>query len=683
MNSNLKNIRKKLPINYSMGKILKRVFLYALKSKGILFISILFLIVYSALDIVQPLIIKKVIDNELSGVQTVWVKINEENDNTITYNNEFYQKASDEIDGDKFTIRYVEELKGYILITGEFFTEDKVVDIVEDKVVINSNGVDNQHSYIFLDDDITNFYEASIDPIYRWVIIFAIISVIILVSRYIQHVSFTSASMKLTLDIRKTAFDKLNKLPIEYFSKEPSGKTVTKVIYDSEGVRGLYDVMFSIFSAFVSLIVVYIGLFYLDTKLALLTFLAFPIIYIWLTVYRKTVNKYNHIIREMNSRINGKLAEFVNGVGVIQVFNKEKEMSNEYDEMLTYNYETKMKHLKINTSFGFDLLMFIQRIITAFVLLYFGLKYFSVTTLVTATMISVFIDYVERLIRPISDIFSNLNALEDSLVSASRIFEFLDEVEDPGMGEISGVKFHGNIDFKNINFAYQKDNYVLKDVSFSVKQGNFIGLVGHTGSGKSTIMSLLERYYELEDGHILIDNVDFKEYTKQDVRNNIGIILQDAAIFEGTIKSNVAFGAEATDEEIEQILLSIGASKFVNEYPDGIHSKVAYRGENLSTGEKQLIAFARILLRNPSIMILDEATANIDTETESLIQNALAVLSKDRTTFVVAHRLSTIKNADMIYVLEDGRIVEAGRHEDLYHKPNGKYKAMYDAQYQK
>ena len=194
-------------------------------------------------------------------------------------------------------------------------------------------------------------------------------------------------------------------------------------------------------------------------------------------------------------------------------------------------------------------------------------------------------------------------------------------------------------------------------------------------------MNLLERYYDLEHGKIYLDGVDYMTYTKQEVRQNIGIILQDPAIFEGTIKSNITLGEDVSDEEVEKILLEIGGSKFVRDYPQGIHTPVTYMGENLSAGEKQLISFARILLRNPGIIILDEATANIDTETEQLIQNALTVLSKNRTTIVIAHRLSTIRDADMIYVLEDGRIVESGTHDELYHKKDGKYREIYDAQY--
>lgn len=672
---------KTLQKEYTTNEILKRVFQYALKSKWTLIFSVLLLILFTSLQMLQPLITKKVIDDELTGVQTIWEETTD--DTQALYNGKYYVKS--EGFGERLiTIKYSSEKEGYILIEGGFGNNYQIKEIDGNNIILEDEDdkVTLLTPYVFLGDDITNFYDLSAKPILRWIVIYAIISIIVIIARYIQTISFTFASMKLTLDIRKTCFDKLNRLPVSYFSKEPSGKTVTKMIYDSEGVRGLYNVIFSIFSATISLLIVYVGLFILDYKLALLTLTAFPIVLLWLTVYRKIVNKFNRRIRETNSRINGKLAEFVNSVGIIQIFNKEEKMSNEYDAMLKDNYGTKMKQLKVNTFFGNQMLLFIERIIIMFVLFYFGLKYFSLPSLLIATTISVYIDYIQRLVWPIAEIFGNLNSLEDSLVSASRVFDFLDSKEDIGLDTVSGVKLSGDIEFKNLYFQYERDNYVLHDINFKVESGQFVGLVGHTGSGKTTLMNLLERYYDLDEGNIFVDGVDYNNYSKFDIRENIGIILQDASIFEGTIKSNVAFGTEASDEEVIEVLRSIGADKFIYEYPEGIHSKISYSGENLSTGEKQLLSFARILLKNPSILILDEATANIDTETEVLIQNALKMLAKDRTTFVVAHRLSTIKDADVIYLFEDGRIHEKGTHEDLYRK-KGKYRAMYDAQYQK
>lgn len=676
----MKSRKESLKLDYTSKEILARVFKYAWRNKFVLLLSVFLLISFTFLEMVQPLITKQIIDTELTGVQTTWVETMDSS--KASYNGKFYEKT-DQNTGNIYTIKYSKDLESYIFIEGsfkEYYIESlnqstNTINLKKDDLSVSSN-------YQVLGDDITKFYSLSKPLITRWIIIFGIISILILIFRLTQRVTYVSASMKLTLDLRKETFDKLNRLPIAYFSTEPSGKTVTKMIFDSEGVRGVYDVMFEIFSASISLIIVYVGLFVLDYRLALLTFLAFPIIWIWLTVYRSKVNHYNFMIRESNSILNGRLAEFVNSVGVIQIFNKEEKMSNEYNNMLIENTGYRNRRLVITTFFGNEMLMTIQRIIVAFVLLYFGLRYFDTRTLLIATTISVYIDYIGRLVQPISSVFANLNTLEDSLVSASRVFSFLDEKEDTGLGEITGKEFTGKIEFKNVSFYYEKENYVLKDVSLKINPGDFVGLVGHTGSGKSTMMSLLERYYDLEEGEILLDGENYLNYSKADIRENIGLILQDAVIFEGTIKENIAYGIEATDEEVINVLLAIGGDKFVYELKDGIHSKTSYQGENLSIGEKQIIAFARILLKNPKILILDEATANIDTETELLIQNALNVLTENRTTFVVAHRLSTIQNADHIIVLDEGRIVEEGKHQELM-ALKGKYRDMYEAQIRK
>lgn len=676
----MKSRKEGLKLDYTSKEILARVFKYAWRNKFVILLSMFLLISFTFLEMVQPLITKKIIDDELTGVQTTWVETIDSS--KASYNGKFYEKT-DQTTGNIYTIKYSKDLDSYIFIEGNF--KEHYIESVDKNtstVILKKGDLIASSNYQALGDDITKFYGLSKPLIVRWIIIFGIISILILIFRLTRRITYVSASMKLTLDLRKETFDKLNRLPISYFSTEPSGKTVTKMIFDSEGVRGVYDVMFEIFSASISLIIVYVGLFVLDYRLALLTFLAFPIIWIWLTVYRSKVNHYNFMIRESNSVLNGRLAEFVNSVGVIQIFNKEEKMANEYDRMLIENTGYRNRRLVITTFFGNEMLMTIQRIIVAFVLLYFGLRYFDVRTLLIATTISVYIDYIGRLVQPISSVFANLNTLEDSLVSASRVFSFLDEKEDTGLGEITGKEFTGEIEFKNVSFYYEKENYVLKDVSLKVNSGQFVGLVGHTGSGKSTMMSLLERYYDLEEGEILLDGENYLNYSKADIRENIGLILQDAVIFEGTIKDNVAYGIEATDEEVIDVLLAIGGDKFVYELKDGIHSKTSYQGENLSIGEKQIIAFARILLKNPKILILDEATANIDTETELLIQNALNVLTENRTTFVVAHRLSTIQNADHIIVLDEGKIVEEGKHEELM-ALKGKYRDMYEAQIRK
>lgn len=673
--------------NYTASVVLKRVLKYAWKSKYLIIISLIFLLAFTYLELFQPKLINTVLDDHLLGVQTTWVKYDSDynvlDDKAVLYNDNYYTKI--DLDEEKTN----EEISSIVYYDSSYFILDgvcessQVKEYIEEEsaLIIVNESVENK---VFVNklsqDDLKLFYQPSINPIIKLLIIYGSITIIIIAFRYFQQVFFLTASMRLTLDIRKDAFDKMNRLPMKYFTTEPSGKIVTKITSDSEGVRGLYEVIFSILTAGISLIMVYIELFRVNWKLSLLTLLATPFILLWMTVYRKVNNKYHHRIREMNSIINASMAQYVDGIEMIQQFNKEETMTVEYDDLLTSNYNNKMKALRINSIFGGELLLLIQNALLALIIYYFGRQFLnSKQDAITAGALYLYVTYINKIFDPIREIFANLNSLEDSFVASTRIFDFLDQEEDKYLGFNERPNFKGDIKFKNINFAYD-ETPVLKDINYHVKAGEFIGLVGHTGSGKSTLMILLQRFYDLNDGQILIDDVDFMNYTKQEVRINIGYVLQEPALFSGSIKSNITLGTDVSDEEVEKVLELIGAEKFVKDYPDGINTKLEYLGSNLSTGEKQLISFARILLRNPSILILDEATANIDTETELLIQKALNVLVSGRTTFVIAHRLSTIRNADHILVLDDGKIVEDGTHDELYNK-NGKYRSMYEAQY--
>ncbi len=674
-----KKIRKR-PDLYASEAVLSRVFKYAMKSKVIIILSSLFLIGFTVMELIQPMLVSTILDEHLLGIQTTYVNVSEENDKTVVYDDNHYLKVKDyeqEINDDLTFITVVYFDNNYHVVFGQ--VESNQIEIIEEGVAYLEDGTTFVSAQLSK-EEVELFFKHSPKAIINILIWYAVLTILIMVLRYGHNIMFTDASMRLTLDMRKNAYEKLNRLPISYFSEEPSGKIVTKINSDSEGVRGLYQVIFSIGSAIVSLLLVYGGLFIADWKLALLTLVILPIIILWMTVYRRINNRYHHKIREMNSIINAHLAQYVSGVSIIQVFNKEQKMTQEYDDLLIKNYKNKIKRQRIDSLFGSELLNLLQRLLTALVIFYFGRKYLSGSAAVSAGTIYLYITYLGRVINPLMSIFSNLNQLEDSFVASSRIFEFLDTDEDKFIGYGAIPRFNGKVEFKDVSFSYDDENKVLKNVNIAVNPGEFIGLVGHTGSGKSTMMSLLVRFYDLKEGQILIDDVDFMTYTKQEVRSHIGYILQDPALFEGTIKYNIAFEEEVDDQVIIDILRQIGADKFIDVFPEGIHSKVEYLGNNLSTGEKQLIAFARMLLKNPSILILDEATANIDSETEQLIQKALSVLAEGRTTFVVAHRLSTIKDADRIYVLDDGRVVEQGTHSELY-AMNGKYRKMYDAQY--
>lgn len=508
-------------------------------------------------------------------------------------------------------------------------------------------------------------------------------TIVVVIMRYFGQYLQTLAGMHIEKNLREDAIRKIDYLPVDYFSLEPDGKIVAKITSDSNGVRTFYMTMFSIINALLNIIIVYVGLIVLKPVLGLIILAIVPIILVWITVYRRKVHGYYLDLRETGSRITGKLNELISGALIIQDFNQEENMMNEYKELVNrYNYND-IKANTINIYFGWELLMILKRLAEIGILFFIGYEALGDAG-ITAGLITTFIGYLDRMINPINAIFNNLNELEDSLVAANRVYQFMDEANDTRIldGEEAPDEIKGDVEFKHIRFAYIEDNYVLKDLSLSVPAGKKIGIVGHTGSGKSSLMNLLLGYNDYQEGELLVDGVDIKVYNKASYRKNLGIVLQTPALFAGTIRSNVTMEREYPDDEVIQVIEEVGAGYMLKKGELGLDTPISFRGENLSLGEKQLLSFARILLRKPKILVLDEATANIDSETEIRIKHAMDVVAKGRTTFIIAHRLSTIKDADEIVVLDHGIIVGQGSHTHLY-DTCPIYKDMYDSQFEK
>ncbi len=512
---------------------------------------------------------------------------------------------------------------------------------------------------------------------------YLICTIVVVVMRYFSQYLQTLAGMHIERNLREDAIRKIDYLPVDYFSLEPDGKIVAKITSDSNGVRTFYMTMFSIINALINIVIVYAGLIFLKPILGVIILGIVPIILVWITVYRRKVHAYYLDLRETGSRITGKLNELISGALIIQDFNQEENMMNEYKELVNrYNYND-VKANTINIYFGWELLMILKRLAEIGILFFIGYEALGDAG-ITAGLITTFIGYLDRMINPINAIFNNLNELEDSLVAANRVYQFMDEANDTRIldGEEAPKEIIGNVEFKHIRFAYIEDNYVLKDLSLSVPAGKKIGIVGHTGSGKSSLMNLLLGYNDYQEGELLVDGVDIKTYNKASYRKNLGIVLQTPALFAGTIRSNVTMERDYPDEEVIKVIEEVGAGYMLAKSELGLDTPISFKGENLSLGEKQLLSFARILLRKPKILVLDEATANIDSETEIRIKHAMDVVAKGRTTFIIAHRLSTIKDADEIVVLDHGIIVGQGSHTHLY-DTCPIYKDMYDSQFEK
>jgi ATP-binding cassette subfamily B protein len=371
--------------------------------------------------------------------------------------------------------------------------------------------------------------------------------------------------------------------------------------------------------------------------------------------------------------------ESIQGMNIIQAFKREKRTEQEFENLNQEHFTYQNKLLRLNSLTSHNLVNVLRNIVFVAFIWYFGAQALTPTSVISLGMLYAIVDYINRIFQPVQGIVNQLANLEQALVAGERVFQLLDE-QGIDVSEKEIPRYKGNVKFDKVSFGYKEGEYVLKDIDFVTKHGETVALVGHTGSGKSSIMNLLFRFYDSQKGKIIIDGMDITEMSRQTLRRHMGIVLQDPFLFTGTIASNVSLDDPSiTREQVEKALKDVGADKVFKHLEKGFDEPVIEKGSTLSSGQRQLISFARALAFNPAILILDEATSSIDTETESLIQEAMDVLKKGRTTFIIAHRLSTIRHADQILVLDRGKIVEKGNHDELMEK-KGKYYQMYQLQ---
>lgn len=518
------------------------------------------------------------------------------------------------------------------------------------------------------------------EPIAWLLVLFFVLSLLTAIFRYFMYVKLQEGSNRIIQQMRKDVFGHIQKLPIYYFDNLPAGKVVARVTNDTEAVRNLYVTVLSQFAtSIISIAGVYVALFILNWKMASVALLLIPIVYVWMILYRKYAAQYNHVIRTKIADINAMINESINGMTIIQAFRREDQMKKEFAEMNDEHYEYNRKLLFLDSATSHNLVNVFRLIMFAIFIYYFGTQSITVTDAVTAGTLYAFVDYITRLFNPIVNIVNQFSQLERSLVAGSRVFELLDQAGE-SVKEQRIKRYDGNVTFHNVSFAYKEEDYVLKNLNFEAKKGETVALVGHTGSGKSSIMNLLFRFYDPQKGRITIDGQDITSLPRQAIREHMGIVLQDPYLFTGTIASNVSLNDERISRGmVEEALQAVGGERVLKNLEKGIEEPVIEKGSTLSSGQRQLISFARALAFDPAILILDEATSNIDSETEEIIQHAMDVLKEGRTTFIIAHRLSTIKNADKILVLDRGEIVEQGTHDELI-ALGGRYAMMYRLQ---
>ena len=495
-----------------------------------------------------------------------------------------------------------------------------------------------------------------------------------------QWYLYAVASIKTLNRIRVILFEKLQQLGIRYFDQTPAGSIVSRVTNDTETLYDFWNVFMMVLTGILSLVSSFVAMYALDKKIALVNLAFLPLLILIIVTYQRLSSKIYRQMRERLSELNTKLNEYISGMHIIQQFRQENRLKKSFEKTNTKYLRTRNAMIKTNTLLLAPIINFLYAIGLSISLTMFGFQ--ATHTVLEVGMIYAFTTYVQNFFRPMTQVMDSLSTYTDGLVAASRILKLMDTQElIPEQKNLEDAKItRGKIEFKHVSFSYDGKNQVLKDISFVADENQTVALVGHTGSGKSSIINVLMRFYEFEEGQILIDGRDIRDYTYKELREKIGLVLQDPFMFYGTIADNIRLlNPDITDEEMIHAAKFVQADQFIEELDGDYQAKVIEKGAAYSSGQRQLISFARTVVTNPKILILDEATANIDTETESHIQQGLQNMRQNRTTIAIAHRLSTIRDADLILVLDKGRIVERGNHEELLAK-DGLYAQMYALQ---
>ena len=491
---------------------------------------------------------------------------------------------------------------------------------------------------------------------------------------------FARVAHSIVRDLRNDSFTNLQKLGMSYFDKTPVGSVVSRLTNDTQAVADMFG---TIFSSFLNTILMFIvtlsAMIALSWQLTIYMILFIPVMVGSVYMYQKLSSKLVEISRAKISEMNTKLSESIEGMKIIQAFNQEQRLINEFGEVNNEHLRYYTKSLKVDSLLLRPAMALFKVLAYGVIVMYFGLSFESAGF--TAGIIYAFIQYTNQLFNPLIELMQNFSILQTSIISAGRVFTLIDNDEyEPQQKDGDFVISNGDIEFRNVSFSYDGKRDVLKNISFSVKNGESIAFVGATGSGKSSIMNLFLRFYDFDRGQILIDGVDIKDYSASQLRSSTGLVLQDPFLYHGTIESNIKmYNENLTREDVVEAAKFVDAHNFIDKLEDKYDSIVTERGSTFSCGERQLLTFARTIASKPKILILDEATANIDSETEDIIQNSLKKMREGRTTIAIAHRLSTIQDSNCIYVLDKGEIIESGTHEELLAR-KGNYYKMYQLQ---
>ncbi|GAA4848266.1 ABC transporter ATP-binding protein [Paenibacillus vulneris] len=667
----------------SKTNIVRRLVAYAVQFKLQLILALLMLTVAVVTDLAGPLIAKRIIDLHISGIEKPWYETADSGEYAVLYDGKRYKRSDHFVEGEQRgnEARVLQIDREYYFIGGPI-AFDGERQAVNGTVLISKGTESSSYPGKQLNrQEQYSFFRPEMAGMLKLCWLYMGLTVISAIFTYGQRYFLQSSANRIIRRMRTDVFAQLNRLPIRYFDNLPAGKVVSRVTNDTESIRDLYvNVLANFTTGFIHMLGIYVALFILDVRLAAICLFVIPALIIWIIVYGKMAKTFNRIIRSTVSEINGIINESIQGMTIIKAFRKEKRVEDQFEQYNNKLFHVQNKLLSLNSWTGYNLVAVIRNIALVALIWYFGgASLNGAAGAVSLGVLYAFVDYLNRLFQPMVNIVNQLPNLERALVSSERVFKLVDE-EGEDVSDQQVLRYQGHVRFDQVWFSYKSGEPVLKGITFEAKPGQTVALVGHTGSGKSSILNLLFRFYDPDKGKITIDGQDTRQMPRQTMRKHMGIVLQDPFLFSGTIATNVSLHDPGiTRERIRKVLLDVGAESLLEQLPQGIDEPVIEKGSTLSAGQRQLISFARALAFDPAILILDEATSNIDTETETVIQQALDVVKQGRTTFVIAHRLSTVKNADLILVLDRGEIVERGDHNELM-SLGGRYRQMYEIQ---
>ena len=659
---------------------MKRLLSYLKPHKFVMTAATVLVLFIIVVELYRPIIIGDAIDNFINGYYRPYVLANEDDREVITWNGLDLTRKTDE---ELTLLPESTECYQIFLYHDSYYMAESITP----SECTRLRDADNEYLENYVQngapllgrEELKELRTYDFVGILRAALLYLLMLLIGFILNYMDTWMLQKMGQKIVYQMREEVFTHIHSLSLTFFNSTPVGKLVTRVSNDTEAINELFSsILVKLFKNTVKIVGYAVVMISIDVRMAGLSFLLLPVVTFLTFLFQILSRKAYQITRTKITDLNTFLSEHISGMRLIQIFAREEAKYKQFKGKSQELFEANWREVMIFAIFRPAIYL---TSILAMVIVIGGGSYWVLQGTLSLGTLFIFISYISSFFEPIQDLAEQFGTLQSSLASAEKIFSVLDvkpEITSPASPV--PVQIKGRIEFRHVWFAYEKDDYVLKDVSFVIEPGQKIAFVGATGAGKSSILNLIGRYFDIQKGEILIDGVNIRDIDTDVLRRTIGQVQQDVFIFTGDIKNNISLNNEEISlEQIQTAAQTVGADSFIQKLPGGYDEPVTERGSTLSAGQRQLLSFARTLAYDPTILVLDEATANIDTETESLITKALERLMEGRTTIMVAHRLSTIQHADKIIVMHHGEIREQGSHQELLHK-NGLYRKLYDLQ---